>query len=187
MATFLLGAWLGCSLLVVFLVLANLRSPARTTAGPAPAATRLLQKLGDDDARLLLRYQAEEETRAYLYTWELAEILLALALAWFLFVGTEKRIFSLVLCGVMLAFVLIEHFALSPEMTYRGREADFPPGSSVYGTQMRLLLMQQAYMSMEAAKFIVGGILASYLFVFRARRVRKRGASVEAIDHSHVD
>jgi hypothetical protein len=176
MATFLLGAWMGCSLLVAVLVVANLNSPARTISGASPPAARLLQKLNDEDARLLLRYQAAEETRTYLYAWELAQIPLALALGGSLFLGTEKRAFPLVLCGVMLIFVLFQHFALIRELAYRGREADFPPGNRVYGTQMRLLLIQQVYAGMEAAKFVCGGILASYLFVFHAsRRLRRKG------------
>src|SRR5262249_19369156 len=120
--------------------------------------------------------------------WELVEIPLALGLGVCLFMGTEKRILPLVFCGAMLAMVLIEHFALTPEMTYRGREADFPPGNRTYGTQMRLLLMEQGYAGTEAAKLVAGGILASYLFVFRtSRRVRRRTEATHDADARLID
>src|SRR5712691_2416586 len=120
MATFLLGAWLGCSLLMSFLAVQNLRSPARTLASATPPAAKLAQKLGEEDALLLLRFQASEQNRTYLFYWELVEILLALALGACLFLGTQKRVLPLVLCGTMLLMVVFEHVALTPQMTYRG-------------------------------------------------------------------
>jgi len=183
MATFLLGAWLGCSLFMSFLAVQNLRSPTRTIANATPPAAKLAQKLGEDDALLFLRFQAAEQNRTYLYYWELVEIPLALALGGCLFLGTQKRILPLVLCGAMLALVVVQHVALTPEMTYRGREADFPPGSRAYGTQMRLLVMEQGYVGTEAVKLVMAGILASYLFVFRApRRGRKRLSDADDLD-----
>jgi hypothetical protein len=165
MATFLLGAWLGCSLFMSFLAVQNLRSPNRTLANATPPATKLAQKLGEEDALLFLRFQASEQNRTYLFYWELVEFLLALTLGGCLFLGTQRRILPLVF-----------------------READFPPGSRAYGTQMRLLLMEQGYIGTEAAKLVIGGILASYLFVFRApRRVRKKVEVDGDVDASLAD
>jgi hypothetical protein len=153
-----------------------------------PPAAKLAQKLGEDDALLFLRFQASEQNRTYLYYWELVEIPLALALGGCLFLGTQKRILPLVLCGSMLVMVVFEHVALTPEMTYRGREADFPPGSRAYATQMRLLLMEQGYVVTESVKLVFGGILASYLFIFHApRRVRKRAESDADAEASLLD
>jgi hypothetical protein len=70
----------------------------------------------------------------------------------------------------MLVLVLFQHGALSPEIAYRGREADFPPGSTSIGTVTRLLALQQVYFGVEVVKLIAGGVLASYLFVFRTQR-----------------
>src|SRR5437879_3459974 len=106
MATFLLGAWLGCSLFMSYLAVQNLRSPTRTLANATPPATKLAQKLGEEDALLLLRFQASEQNRTYLFYWELVEILLALTLGGCLFLGTQKRILPLVFCGSMLLLVI---------------------------------------------------------------------------------
>jgi hypothetical protein len=93
-----------------------------------------------------------------------------------------------VLCGLMLALVLFEHFAITPELAYRGRATDFPPGSAVFGAQARVWALGQVYAGLEAVKLVVGGILASYLFVFRTRRrVRKEAGVVDRADHSRVD
>ena len=41
------------------------------------------------------------------------------------------------LCGLMLALVLFQ-LAIRPELTFRGRAADFPPGNQALGTQARV-------------------------------------------------
>ena len=186
-ATFLLGVWLGCSGFMAYLVMENLRSAGRVMASASEPASQLFEKLGPEDAALLLRYQAAEQTRAYLFTWEWAQLVLAAALLLCLFLATEKRSVSLVLCGAMLVLLGFEHFALNPELAYRGRAADFPPGNRTFGTQTRLWALEQVYLSVEGTKLLIGGVLASYLFVFRARRVRKKIDAVNDPDHSHVD
>jgi hypothetical protein len=189
MATFLLGAWLGCSVFMAFLVVENLRWPARLTVTPPRSAARILKQLGPEDAELLLRYQAVEQNRAYLAAWELVQFGVGGALAAFLFLGTQRRIFPLVLCGAMLVMVGFEHFALSPELAFRGRAADFPPRSRTFSVQVRAWAIEEMYIGMEGAKLLTGGVLASYLFVFRTGRGRYRNKvqPVDDPDHSHVD
>ena len=74
----------------------------------------------------------------------------------------------------MLVLVLFKHFAISPELAYRGRATDFPPGSAVFGAQARVWALNQVYVGVESVKLVLGGILASYLFFFHARRQRSR-------------
>ena len=186
--TFLLGTWLGSSVFMAFLVAESLRSAGRVMASPTAPAAKLLDKLGPEDAALLLRYQAAEESRATLFTWELVQLVVGAVLLVCLALAAPKNILPLALCGAMLLLVAFEHFRLTPELTYRGREADFPPGNRTFGTQTRLWAMEQIYLGVEGTKLLVGGVLASYLFVFRARsRVRKKIDTVDDPDHSHVD
>jgi hypothetical protein len=70
----------------------------------------------------------------------------------------------------MLVLVLLQFGAISPEIAYRGRETDFPPGSTNIGSVTRLMALQQVYFGVEVVKLIAGGLLASYLFVFRTQR-----------------
>jgi hypothetical protein len=188
MATFLLGAWLGCSILVGLLVLTNQSSPANLLVTPSAPAAALIDKLGREDTLLILNYHAAEQNRRYLYTWETAQLAIALALGLCLFFGTQRSVFAMILCGMMVAFLLIQHFGLTPEYIFRGREADFPPGSQTFGVQARVWSIGQLYVIMEGAKLLTGGVLASYLFVFRTgRRVRKKVDLVDHANHSHVD
>jgi hypothetical protein len=183
MATFLLGAWIGCSILMALMQPDNLRTPARILLAPSDQAAQIMKKLNTEESRLLLHYMAAEQNRRYLYIWEECEIGLAVALGICLFLGTQKRIFPLVCCGLMLLLVLFKHFAIGPEMLYRGREADFPPGNATFGTQARLWALDEVYVFVQGAIFLLGGILASYMFIFRTRRVRKSVDS-DVPDHS---
>jgi hypothetical protein len=182
MATFLLGIWIGCGTLMALLVVENLRSAARVMDAPAPPAGKLIEKLGTGDASLLLSYQAAEQSRYYLSLWENAQMALAVMLGACLFLGTQKRILPLAFCAGMLLLVLFQHFAVTPELVFRGREADFPPGNTAFGTRTRVLLLAQVYWAAEALKFLIGAVLTAYLLLFRAKK-RVRGQSAAALVH----
>jgi hypothetical protein len=187
-ATFLLGVWIGCSLFMDFLTLQNVRAADWVMANATPSAAKRLKLLSEEDAGLLLRYQGAEMNRRYTAGWETVEIGLALALGLCTFMGTQKRSFPLVLCGVMLITVLFQHIAITPELAYRGRDTDFPPGNTLFGAQSRVWTMQQIFGIVETIKLLLAGVLASYLFVFRSgRRIRKKIDAVDHPNHSHVD
>jgi hypothetical protein len=169
-STFLLGAWiLGC-VLIDYISVRALESAGIVLNSPPEPVGQIVGKLGYDSAAQFVRHSVMEQMRRLSYTWEEGQILLALALGGCLFLATQRRMFPLVFCGLMLTLVLFQHIALSPEIAYRGRAADFPPGSVDMGINLRLLALQQVYFGVEVVKLIAGGLLASYLFVFRTQR-----------------
>lgn len=184
--TFLLGIWVGCSLLLGFLTLENLRSPNLVLSSPAQAEAKMIEKIGEDDARLLLRHLAMEQSRSYLGLWEDAQMVLGGVLLFLLLMSSQTRLFPVLMAAAMLLVVLFQHFAVLPEMIFRGREADFPPGSANIAIQARVWTLGQIYIGLEALKLIVGCILTSYLFVFYAdptrSKNRRRSSSRRAIE-----
>jgi hypothetical protein len=173
-ASFLLGVWIGCNLFMALLVLAVLRLPEAVLSSAPPSAVKLIEKLGPENVLLLLRYQSSEQVRSSLDLWEIAQIPLALALAACLLLGVQRRILPLLLCGLMLAVVLFEHFGLTPELISQGRLTDFAPGGAS-GDREQLWALARVYLSLDAVKLLLGGVLTSYLFVFYSgKRVRKK-------------
>jgi hypothetical protein len=169
-STFLLGAWiLGCVLMAYISVRSLESAGIVLNSAPEPVA-EIVKKLGYDTASQFVRHSILEQTRRLTYAWEEGQMVLALALGGCLFMATQRRIFPLLLCGMMLILVAFQHIALSPEIAYRGRAADFPPGSVDIGTNLRLLALQQVYFGVEVVKLMAAGLLASYLFVFRTQR-----------------
>jgi hypothetical protein len=167
---------------MVFLNIENLRSTSLVLTSPLPPVAKMIEKNGSDQISVLLRHLAAEQTRHYSALWEVAQIGLALAVGGCLALATQRRIFPIILCGMMLAAVLFQHFAITPELGYRGRDTDFPPGNTAIGPVARVWALQQVYFSVEVVKLITGAVLASYLFVFRASR--RRTKEIDTIDHT---
>jgi hypothetical protein len=168
-AAFLLGAWIGCCILVDLMVLQNPRLASSALESASPPAVLIMQKLGRDETSLLLRYFAEEENRFYFSIWEMFQIPTALILGAVLYFAAEKRAMPQILCGLMLVLALFQ-LAIQPEFSYRGREADFPPGSQTLGTKARVWALTEVWIGAESAKLLIGALLASYLFSYKSRR-----------------
>lgn len=156
---------------MAYVALENLHSAQLVIVSPVEPVAKILGALGQDQVEALLRHHAAQQTRSLLEAWEKAQLLLGLALGMSLYFATQKRMLSMVLCAVMLGVVVFQ-FAVTPELAYRGRETDFLAGGSVSRTTVRLLILYQMLLVSEGVKLVVGGVLASYLFSFRASRRR---------------
>jgi hypothetical protein len=188
MAGFLLGAWLGGSVLMILIQVANLRFTASLLATPSDQAAEMLKQTGpQQNVEMLMRYQAAEQNRRYAYVWEESQFGLALILAVCLFLGTQRRVFPILFCGLMLLMVIFEHMGVAQELAYRGREADFPPGNASYSAQTRVWALDQVYGWVEGAKLVLGVLLSGYLFIFRARRTRKQINAIDYRQPSHTN
>src|SRR5215471_15733202 len=64
-AAFVLGAWLLGSVFLTFVATRNFATVDLVLKAPPAEASRMIQSLGSNNARQLLRYLAGEENRAY--------------------------------------------------------------------------------------------------------------------------
>jgi hypothetical protein len=71
---------------------------------------------------------------------------------------------------------------IHPELAYRGREADFPPGSQNLGSEARMWALLEVWGGAEGAKLLIGALLAGYMFTYKSRRRSHRAA--ERLDHA---
>jgi hypothetical protein len=170
----------GC-LLIGYVEIQNLRFPDVVINAPIPAAGKMIQTLGREQAGVLFRHFAAEENRRYSSRWEQVQLALGLALGICLLRATQTRILPIAFCAMMIALVVFEHVALTPELAYQGRETDFPPNNTALGPMTHVWALQQVYIGVEVVKLIAGTALAGYLFVFRTRRGRKETG---AMDHT---
>jgi hypothetical protein len=167
-ATFLLGAWIGCCVFMDLLAFQNLRLVSRTINSAGPVASDIIRKTGQEQTALLLRYFAAEQYRYYVSTWELIQIPSALLVAAVLYLASEKRWISQMLCGLMLALVLFQ-LAIQPELTFWGRAADFPPGNQTLGTQARVWALAEVWIGAESAKLLIGALLTALIIRYKYR------------------
>jgi hypothetical protein len=172
----LLGAWIGCCVLMDLLALQNLRLAARaisSASAVAPFVADIIRKNGQDQIALLLRHFAAEQFRYYLSKWELIQVPGTVLVAAVLYLAAGKRWIPQMLCGLMLALVLFQ-LAIQPEFTFRGREADFPPGNQALRTQARVWALSEVWIGAESVKLLIGGVLTVLLLSHKSRKRSRR-------------
>ena len=194
-ATFLIGAWLATCLFLdwgAFQTLGLVDTVLRTPmagASVVPGAAEAIRGAGVEQARLLMHHFAAEQNRYIFESWEFVQIVLGLVAAGVVYLATEKRPLPMIFSGLMLTLVLVQFFAVSPELSYRGRQTDFPhsvddlqtgvhgiaPNDNGVGTLTALFTVT------EAAKLITGAILASYLFYYRSRKRKRKDEDIAEI------
>ena len=194
-ATFLIGAWLATCLFLdwgAFQTLGLVDTVLRTPlagASVVPGAADAIRGPGEEQARLLMHHFAAEQNRYIFESWELAQIALGLMAAGVLYLATEKRPLPMILCGLMLALVLVQYFAISPELSYRGRQTDFPhsiddPKTAVHNIAPNdngVGTLNLLFGITEVAKLVTGAVLASYLFYYRSRKRKRKDEDIEEI------
>lgn len=168
--TFLLGGWIFCTLAVDTSALLNLKLPQRVTANPGPEAEKIIKDYGPAQADLLLRYFAAEGNRYFFSRWERTEILLGIVLIPFVVAATDRKPVPPIMAGMMLVLALFQYYAVTPELSYRGREADFPPGDANVDIRARVWAMTNVYIGTEGALVLIGGALAGYVAGYKSRR-----------------
>lgn len=187
-AAFLLGAWLLGSVFQAFVATRNFRTVDAVLQAPPPEGSKMIQKLGHDNARQLLRYLAGEENRGYFETWEIAQLGLGTALIGFLLFGVEKRILA-GLAGAMLVLTLFQHLKITPDLVWLGRSIDFVPPTVESHARAQFWRLHGIYGGIEVAKMLLAVTLAGLLFPMRRRRLTKRVEidPVNYADHRHVN
>jgi hypothetical protein len=178
-ASFLIGVCIMGNLCMAFVATQNFRGADRILESPSPDAAKVIARMGHDEARMFLRYQAAEENRDYFATWEISEICIGLLLIAVLYLGTHVSRFVIVLCGVMVLLAGFMHFVLTPEMTYLGRTLDFVPLDAA--GRSRFWMLHGLYSGLDLLKLLLGVLVAGYLFVFRVKGKPRLRAEVQAV------
>lgn len=163
LATFLLGAWLACSLFLVLVATRNLSASDRLVAAPPTSAATSVEILGETAAHTFLRIAASELNRYYFETWEWVQLGLGVVLLVTLVAASGGRRSGVLLCFLMLLTVIVMHFVLTPQVTRLGRLVDVLPPDQPSPDRQRLYSYNTAYSVVEAIKYLLGLMLLSSL------------------------
>ncbi len=181
-AAFLSGCLILGSAFMIFVATQNFQTVDRVLASPPPEAVQMFQRLGPDNSRLLLRYLAGEENRLFFVTWELALIVLGVALTAILLFAIRSGLLA-GMAGGMVIIALFQHFRVTPEMITLGRMIDFGAGSgsAAYSQFWRL---HGLYGVLEVVKLSLVIVVAGFLLLGRRKRVAT-GVESETRDYAH--
>jgi hypothetical protein len=175
-AAFLVGCLILGSLFMIFVATQNFGTVDRVLAAPPKEAMPMLETLGAENSRLLLRYLAGEENRLFFTSWELAQIGLSTFATAILLLAIKDRLLT-GLMGAVLIVALFQHFRVTPEMIALGRLVDFgQAGAAAYGQFWRL---HGVYGVLEVAKLALLAIVAVGLLL-RRRATAPEGLAVES-------
>src|SRR6266852_5837597 len=125
-ATFLLGAWLAGSVLMLWIATESLGVVDEAMSSPPGGAARIIRMVGKDSARALLRYSAGEQNRFLFEGWELVEMALGVGLILVLILGLKSRLLA-GLTGGMLLLVIFAHFRVTADLAWLGKNIEFTP------------------------------------------------------------
>jgi hypothetical protein len=179
-AAFLCGCLILGSLFMIFVATQNFQTVDRVLAAPPPEAAQMLQALGPQQSRLLLRYLAGEENRLFFVSWELAQIGLGLILTAILLFRLRSGLLA-GLSGGMVIIALFQHFRVTPEMIALGRLIDFGAGtaSAAYDQFWRL---HGLYGVLEVVKLLLVTAVAGVL-LFARRKAAADGPGATSEHH----
>jgi hypothetical protein len=187
--TFLLGVWLGGSLFMYLVASHNLESADRVLGSPPAAAAKIIDSVGSDSARLLLRHQASELNRLCFEYWGLAQLIIGGAVFGMLLFATREGKWPVVIAFVMLVVVAAMRFILTPDLVNFGRQLDFVTKEAGAAEYARFWGVHRAYGIAELVKSGLGLALLG-LLLFRVQRKRRSVHQVHAVDDAddrHID
>ena len=186
-SAFLLGVLLAGSLFMAFVATENFQTVSNILKSPPPQAEKMIRSLGDENARLMLRYLAGEENRLFFQIWETAQLVLGLLLAALLFLTSKRRLLA-GLAATMVILTVFQHFRITPELLWQGRSIDFVPVTAESTARQQFFRLHAAYGVIEAVKLLLVIVIGAFLFT--RRRSSRRRIQVDAVDyahHRHVD
>jgi len=187
-AAFFLGAWLLGSLFMAFVATENFATVDRVLNSPPVAGTKVIQTMGAESARFLLRYLAGEENRGFFEAWELTQLVLGLALV-VLFVTLRHPALAGFAVGLLI-LTAFQHWRITPELVVLGRSNEFlARGAQSALARSQFGKLHAAYGVIEGLKLLFTLVIAAFLFPMRGRRRRRRVQvdSIDHADHSHVN
>jgi hypothetical protein len=163
----LIGAWLAGSLFMDVTAIVNFRSVDRFLADPGIPSAQLIYGGGHDNTRVLLRRAAGEANGWLFEQWEWIQLVTGLVLLLVFLFGDRPPKIPMALCLLMIAVVLVERFALTPNILRLGRIIDFLPADPKLPDRMTFGAYHGTYSILDVVKIMFGFAVAGILIVRR--------------------
>jgi len=187
----LLGAWLAGMIFMTWVATHNLQGVDSLLNSSNVQAQRHFRDLGQDKARVLMRFQAAELNRYYFGAWERAQILLGIILGITLLFATNGNRLMMTLAMGMLAIAIIQRLTVTPSVTEIGRGLDFAADGQMQLERQAFWNYHNFYSALELLKLGLGVGLSVRLLLAGSsgRRVRraKKLDTVDDANNGHVD
>jgi hypothetical protein len=139
----------------------------RFFTNPPPQSAKQLSDIGPDAIRQILRFQASQQNRHILETWQVIQLGLGGALLATAFLTAHRSRILLVSTAIMVLLVLIMYFYLTPAMNGLGRSFDFQPAGAAVAERESFNAYLIWYRVLEIFKTLLGLVAAGRLLFDR--------------------
>jgi hypothetical protein len=170
LASFLLGIWIGGIVFAILATVETMRSAETYVLAGATGALELA--VSADAAGTLMKYGADQRVRTYLERFQWSEVLLGVALAIVLFVGSRSIRLAAAATVIMLLLAVFLQVFMFPEIDYLARRLEFVNPREMASERSHLLALQWTYVEVGAVKLLLGLVTVGYLLIFRAHTRR---------------
>jgi hypothetical protein len=185
---FLLGLWLGGSLLAAWYGAASFGTVNRMMAEANPGFLSQVKELGPDTTRQVLRAVVVEQNRWLFASWEYGQVVMAALLFAYLLFGTLEGKASLALALVMLALVLLQRIWISPEIAQTAKALPYLPRDLALQERARFWLLHNTYLGIEVIKLGIGAVLGALVATGRrSGDPMNKLNMVDKANHRHVN
>jgi hypothetical protein len=161
-ALVVMGSWLAGTVCIALVAAENFYTIDRLLAGRTNLRfAAAVDRLGQPEARDLLRYLSSELNRLYFQLWNWTQLGLV-ALAFFLAGGSGSERVRKGLAA-LLAIVVLMLLYLTPAIVSLGRSLDFVARDPAPSGMQRFWILHGTYTALEMIKLIVGGVVTFWL------------------------
>jgi hypothetical protein len=167
-ALVVMGAWLMGSICTSIVATQNFYTIDRLlAASPNASFTHAVARLGQPEARDLLRYLSSELNRLYFQLWNAAQLVFGALVLWLVARARASEPLYTVRAWRAVAAMLVTVVAmavwLTPAIVSLGRSLDFVPREPAPPGMQRFWVLHAAYTSLEMLKLAVGVIAAWWI------------------------
>jgi hypothetical protein len=163
----ILSLWVGWTLFIWFAATRSFRTADQVLKSPPPEFSRVVQSLGPEHTRLVLRYLASEINRTYFRAYGWGQVVVGSILLALLWLKAPRDTFSVTMVAGMLFIVLILTLGVMPQIIALGRNIDFLPRTPPPPDYQRFWKLHATFTGLDGAKLLAGLVLLVRLIAFR--------------------
>lgn len=174
-AMFTIGAWLFGSLTMATVAAENFYTIDRLLAGSTSSTfLSMVERIGEPQARELLRYVSSELNRLYFQLWNVAQLTFGITLVWLLArdpTTTRARWGVMVMLATVVAMI-----GMTPAIMSVGRSLDFAPRTPPPPQFQQFWILHGTYTALAMIQLAIGIIVA--VWISRSPAVRQADRAV---------
>jgi hypothetical protein len=151
-----MGAWLAGNVIVAVVAAENFYTVDRLLAGSTNRVfASEIARVGQGEARDLLRYLSSELNRRYFQLWNVAQLTIGLLVLWLIARGSSIPRARWGVLGMVTA-VIVAAVWLTPEIVSVGRSLDFVPRNPAPSLLRWFWTLHGLYTVLEGCKLVLG-------------------------------